>query len=485
MILSLSRRIQQKAQKLLVRLSTTNAVGFGFTIGQVVYLLALLYGADDTQMGLLYAAPFTTALAVLFVPVLLNGRETTAIWSSFWWLRAALCLSYFGLPWIAAAHTRVWVFILIYYLFMSARAIGMAGYYPVFKALAAPREQPSMMARTLMFGQFGVLFAQVVSFLILTFNATGSEEHNLYLLLGIGMVFNALTAALIGRLPRTGYLDEGGMRNLFRTAKVMLRRPEYREVAVLTALQAAMSVFAGYLISYLRNIENFSGGEIFMFTVVGLLGAIAIANMQRIVGRHIRSRVMLFVSHGVLALLGLVGALVPLQPALVGNRWIIALIYGITAIGLTASTTVVLQLRTGRLPDRNPVEFSICFDMAQALGAVVAILCVRFVAVPLVAQFSQLHTYSPAFLLWTLTCLGVCLLTLLMTPENSGGFRQELTALLPSNLFTIFRAHRLDRDDNFVRRQLALEGLLQNPGQVSRELILENLRSPDNGVRKT
>ncbi len=51
MMLTLSRRIQRQAPRQIAQISFCNAVGFGFNTGQVVYLLALAYGANDTQMG--------------------------------------------------------------------------------------------------------------------------------------------------------------------------------------------------------------------------------------------------------------------------------------------------------------------------------------------------------------------------------------------------------------------------------------------------
>lgn len=483
MILSLSRRVQRVAQKQLMQISFSNAMGFGFTTGQVIYLIALMYGAGDTQMGLLYAAPFVTTLAALFVPALLNGHETTAIWSRFWWFRTLFCLGYFGLPWMVFPNSRVWAFVILYYLFMTTRAFGMSGYFTVVRALAPPRENATLMARSLLAGQFGVLLAQTIAFAVLAVNAAGSEGKNLFALVAVGLFFNAVTSWQIGRLPKTGYLEEGSMHGLARTAREILRRPDYREVALVTAFQAAMSVFAGYLISYLRNTAGFSGGEIFLFTVIGLLGAIFMSNLQRMIGGRIRARIVLLASHGALALLSLAWAFTKLHPAMATGRWEACLLYGVTVLCLTASSTVALQLRTGRLPQHHSVEHSIVYDMAQVTGAVAAIILARFAVMPVFAPASVLHPYSMTFLLWTLTCLAVCGLATRMRSDHHGGLLQEFSALLPSSIFTIIRAHRLDQDDNFIRRQLALEGLLQNPNQVSRELILENLRSPDVGIR--
>jgi len=483
MILSISRRAQRLAQKRLVTVGFTNAMGFGFITGQTIYLIALMYGADDTQMGLLYAAPFITTLASIFVPALLNGHETTSIWSRFWWLRSLLCLGYFALPWLLFANARVWLFVVLYYLFMATRAFGLSGYFTVVRALSPPRENASLMARTLLAGQVGVLLAQIIAFAVLTLNAVGTEERNLFALLAIGTFFNFVTARLIGKLPKTGYLEEGTMRGLARTAGEILRQPPYREVVLVTAFQAAMMVFAGYLISYLRNIAGFSSSEIFLFTLVGVLGAIVISNLMRQIGHRIQARAILFASHSALLVMSVVWALIRLLPGIDANRWTVCILYGFSMLCLTASATVALQLRTGRLPAHRSVEHSIVYDMAQVVGALIAIGLARLAVIPTFAPAAVMHPYSLTFLLWSLICALVCLLATRMRSARNGGLREELGALLPSSIFTIIRAHRLDQDDNFIRRQLAMEGLMQSPNPVSRELILEHLRSPDVGIR--
>jgi hypothetical protein len=486
MIVALPRRIQQLAQRQLVRISFNNAMGFGFLTGQTIYLIALLYGANDTQMGFLYAAPFVTALAAVFVPLLLNGNETTTMWSRSWWLRTLFCFGYFSIPLVGATHTRVWLLVLIYYMFMTTRAFGLAGYYTVIRGLSTPKDSASLMAKTLLFGQFGVLLTQIIGFGSLTLNLTGTEANNLYLLLIIGIVFNAATAWQIGQLPRTGYLRNGSMRNLGRIAGQMLHNREYIEVALVTAFQAAMSVFAGYLISYLRKVANFSSGTIFLFTVAGVAGAIFISNLQRLIGHRIRERIVLLACHSTLTLLSLLWALIHLLPkALSASVLFICFLYALTVVVLTASTTIALRLRTERLPSKDSVQHSIVYDLTQAAGALLAISLTQATAKFFFRDQTAIHPYSMTFLLWTLTSVAVCVLAVRMGTDSNRGLKQEFSALLPSSIFTIIRARRLDQNDNIIRRHLALEGLLQNPNTVSRELILEHLQSPDIGTRSS
>lgn len=485
MMLTLSRRLQRQAPRQIAQISFFNAVGFGFNTGQVVYLLALAYGANDTQMGLLYAAPFITTLSALFVPILLSGQETTAIWSRFWWLRTFVCLGYFVIPWLAFGNARIWMVVFCYYLFMGARSFGMSGYFTVFRALAPPRENAALYGRSVIAAQIGVLLAQSVAFLMLTTHLVGSETRTLFALLALGVLFNGIAAARISRLPKTGYLQDGSMRGLLRVSGEIMRTPALREVVLVTTLQATMLVFSGYLISYLRNTAGYSGGEIFMFTVAGVLASMFISNIQRMIGARIRERVLLLASHAALVLISLLWAFVHMAPFSESNRLVVCLLYAATVLCMTVSTTVALQLRTVRLPKHHSVEHSIVYDMAQVIGAVAAIGIARLAVAPNLSATAGLHTYSLLFLFWTLTSTLVCILATRMHSDRNARLKQEFSALLPSSIFTIIRTHRLDRDDNLIRRQLALEGVLQNPSHVSRELILERLHSPDLGTRSS
>ena len=482
MILQLSRRLQRKAQRQVAWIGFVNALGFGLLTGQTIYLVALLYNASDMHMGILYAAPFLAAVSAVLVPFLLNGRETTSMWSRFWRLRTFVCVCYFGLLFLSPTPLRVWLFVGLYLVFLVLRAFGMAGYFTVIRALAPPGETSTLMARSLGAGQIGVLLATMFSFWVTRRNWLGTEEWNLFLLIGVGTCFNGFTAWLISRLPQTGYLTDGSRRSLLQATVETWRQRGLREVAIVVGLHAVIAVFGGYLISYMRNVAGYSVDHIFFYTVLGVVASIAISHMLKMIGRWVRPRILLFAANGLLAVLALLWALVDLLPRLAYSVGGMATLYSLSILCVTASHIVSMQLRTGRLPLQRSVEHSIVFDLMQMLGALLALG-----SATLLSHFTQgrpfaLHSYSLHFMAWMVVCLGICVFTFYMLSDG-GGALSEFAALMPSSLFTIIRANRLEQEDNPVRRHLNLEGLLLSPNQVSRELIMENLHSPDPGIR--
>ncbi len=482
MMIALSRRAQNRAQRTVTHISLSNAMGFGFTVGQVIFLLALAYEANDFQMGLLYAAPWLTGFTALFVPRLLQGKETTSIWSRFWWFRTFLCLIYFLLPLVASELIRPWAVVGIYYLFMSSRAFGMAGHFPAIRALAPQKEIPSLMARMMSATQISFLVAQIISFVALSIGIFEDEKWTLYGLIGVGTFFNGLTSYLIGRLPKTGYLEEGSVAGLLRTAKELLGKEEYREVAIVAAAQSAQAVFILYQMSYLKLVAKLAAWEIFMFTVIAVIGNVLLSQALKVIGSRINSRTLLFAAYSILIVMGGLWTFVEQLPYH-GTRTFLMLMFVATALANAGVGTVTLQLLTTRLPEDKSVEYSIVYQILQMVASVIAIA--------LVSGATQLrphehvavfHRYSHPFLMVTVLCIVLAGYALFMH-KNGSTFRAALATLMPSNLYTIYQAYRIEKEGNLLRRHLALEGIMRRSTHISRDLILENLRSPDVGTR--
>ena len=79
MIIKLSRKVQREATTIVLRFTTINAIGVGLTFGSIISLLALYYGASDTQISIIYASIFIASIASLLAPQLLNGKLFTRV----------------------------------------------------------------------------------------------------------------------------------------------------------------------------------------------------------------------------------------------------------------------------------------------------------------------------------------------------------------------------------------------------------------------
>ncbi|RMD74133.1 MAG: HEAT repeat domain-containing protein, partial [Lentisphaerae bacterium] len=478
MLYTLSRNDQRRGQKLLAWLSLTNALGYGFTIGQVIFLLALEFGASDFQMGFFYGAHLITSALGLFVPLLLKDRETTSIWCGFWWVRAVICLSYFAIPFFVPPAFRSWALLILYYLFLAARALALPAYFPVVRALAGRGEEKPLMANVLTMGQIGLLGTQTIGFVVLSLSLLKTELLNLYLLVGIGTLFNMVTSFLIGKLPATGRIDRGKF-HFRRLLTVVLSHNQLREVFIFTLLQAALTVTVSYLISFMKNAVHYSSSQIFMFTVTGIVCAMLVSNMLKRVGNYIDSRVLFFVGYIVLAACAVIWLQWPF-PALGKAPLCAAGLYGLTILALAMGGTIVLQLRTSLLPKDQAVEYTVIFEFANMLGALGAIFFIKGSENLLPAAFVRQYPYTVPFFLWYILSAVVACFTLLLNPRE---IIRNLSSIWPGNLITLFQAFQVARTPDLVRRHLAMEGLFLKANQISRDMLIEELSSPDIGTR--
>lgn len=480
MLISLSRSVQRAAQPQLLRLALGNAIGFGGVAGPVLFLFALHYNASDTEMGLLYAAIHIAGLSVFLAPLLLNNRETTAIWSGLWWLRGLFCLPYLAVPFLDIGHARVWVIIAAYYGFMVVRALGMTAYFPVHKALCSDRELPGVIARVFTLAHTGLLIAYGFSFLMLRSHLFAQDQWAFLVVISVGIAFNFLTAHRIGKLPRTGYLQDASLGGLWRQIKQALGCALYREVIFLTLLQSALSICVAYFMSYLKNVAKMDSGKIILITVVGMLGAVFVSTLLRVIGIRISSWVLLFGAHALLLVVGLLCAFMGALPlAGVGIHYFV--LYALAIIGVAGSGTVIAQLQSSRLPQDQSVQVTIIYQIAAVVSALLtigAIKAIDYLPVPLVATHG--HAYTYVFLLWALLSLGICVFSISMRTTGGRGLGEELSQLSPANLFTLYRAFRLESTKGGPPAKWhVLEGLMLGPTQASRKLLEESLFSSE------
>ncbi|MCK6490809.1 MAG: hypothetical protein L6R48_21365, partial [Planctomycetes bacterium] len=110
----LPRPLQLAAQRRYQLMSLLNPLGANLTIGPVIALLALHYGASDVQMGLLYASVYLTGACAVLAPALFAGVDATRLTAGSWWARAVAGGLLLLLP-LVAAEARTWVLLGVVY----------------------------------------------------------------------------------------------------------------------------------------------------------------------------------------------------------------------------------------------------------------------------------------------------------------------------------------------------------------------------------
>jgi len=460
-----------------------NSFGATLLIQSIVPLLALYYGAGDLVMGLIYAGVYVTGLAALFAPLLLNGAETTRIWRRAWLGRFLVGGGYLLLPFLPTSGWKIAGVLIVYYTFLVCRAIGISAWYVAQKAICPARTMQSFVARNSIRHMFSALPAMAFAFLVLDLDMMPSEEAGFMLVLAAAITANFFAYYLLRKMPATGYLTEGSLAGVAHAFRVSFQSRDVRQVIILTFLMTILSITVMYQINYMKIVIGFSSATILLITALSMAGTLVAVFLLRIAGDHIPFRAL--ISSCQLVLIGS-GICWIWMEAIPNAHKIpfVAVLYTMSTAALTVSGTVLHRLQTVRLPVSHTYTVSIVYQIVTVVGAVCATIIVSLTA-PLTREFDSglIHPYSNVFALWVCMSTGVCLLTILVRGERGLQFSEDLGALMPSNLVTIYRVYRAELQTAPGNRQLLMEGALMVPSRMSRKMMLEWAGSADTTER--
>ncbi|MBN1256241.1 MAG: hypothetical protein JXA52_00900 [Planctomycetes bacterium] len=472
MIINLSRKKQHAARPLLYQATFWNAWGNGLTTMAIIYLLALHYHASDFQMGLLYAAMYISGFAPVFAPLLLNGRETTAIWSKFWLLRTFACFPYLLLPFLPSNTMRVWVLVVAYYTFTIARAFGMSASFSVYKALATPRELPGTMATLVSLVQAGRLAVTILIFAVFGSGWFAKDEPAFILLIGIGIAFNGFTSWLLSRLPKTGYLEEGSLKSMAHAFRQVWQNPVMLKIAMVIACQTGLVICSAYRISYFKNVVEFSNSLVVLIVIAEILGAIISSYAIRIIGHSISPSALILGAQVVLMSFGFLWIFVEALPGWpTGLLWTfvetlpawpvipLAILISVPIATCNVATfAVTLQLRTGILPEGREVQTSVVYQVTGVVAAVLTIGVLNLTeGITDLLTLPGIHQYSRQFGLMFILSILTCIIGIRMKPEGLRAVLTDMTLFAPANLKSIYSAYREETRNTQLLRKSGFE----------------------------
>lgn len=480
MIAALPRPVQRQAQAQALRVAALNPLGASITFGQVMYLLALSYGAGDTVMALLYASLNITGLLALLAPWLLAGQDTSTVQYRAWLARAIASLALLALPFLASDAIKVVALVVLVGVMMAARTVGVLANASVHKAICPGRELSSFSAKVHMRWNTGVLATTLLCFAVLHFQGVfPSQEWAFMALMAFGVVFNFATASEMRGMPRTGTITSASPFETLAGFREAWRRASSREVLWLTMLQMPIGLAAAFQLNYLTQVQGMSAGTVFLLTLGGVLASLLATRVLAVVGGRISNRALWFGLHALLAVVAIAWCAIDAVP-LAARSGTCSVLWVVAAAALAGSTAIYASMLSERLPPDDSIRISAVFQLVAVVATVLGLL-VLFAARWAVgaAGLPGTHPYTHAFALWALLSIGVCLFSLRLA---RGARTVDLLAqLTPGNLSTIFRAHQLrtEERDTGPAQSLEREDLLAAGTPAGRDLVLETLRSPD------
>jgi hypothetical protein len=480
MIAALPRPVQRQAQAQAMRVAMLNPLGASITFGQVMYLLALHYGAGDTMMALLYASLNITGLLALLGPWLLAGLDTSTVQYRAWLARAIASLALLALPFLASDAIKVVGLVVLVYVMMAARTVGVLANASVHKAICPGRELSSFSAKVFTRWNGGVLATTTLCFAVLHWQALfPSEEWAFMSLMAFGVVFNFATAGAMRGMPRTGTITSATPFETLAGFREAWRRASSREVIWLTMLQMPIGLSAAFQLNYLTQVLGMSSGMVFLLALGGVLASLLATRILAVVGGRISNRALWFGLHALLALVAIAWCSIDAVP-LAARSGTCSVLWVVAAAALSGSTAIYASMLSERLPHDDSVRISAVFQTVGVFATVLGLLVLFAVRWAIdVLALPGTHAYTHAFALWALLSLAVCAFSLRLA---RGARTVDLLAqLTPGNLSTIFRAHQLrtEERDTGPAQSLEREDLMAAGTPAGRDLVLETLRSPD------
>jgi len=483
MLIKLSRRAQREAQPVVLRHTLFNAIGIGLSFGSIISLLALHYGAGDTALSIIYAGVFAASIAALLAPPFLNGRETTRIWATCWWIRACISLGYLLIPLLPGNPAKVIALISLYYLFLAVRSIGVNAVFVAQKALCPPAQLQSFSGKLLVRTNLSLLSTGLLSFFILEKAGLPSQESAFMALIAIGAAANFVSARSLRRLPKTGYVDGAGWSGLAEAFRTVRSGSLYREIVWLSMLITAQIMCSMFIINYLRTVAGYSSGWVALITSIGFLTGAAASYALKVAGDHLPYRILFFAANILLIITALCWGLLEVLPGGQTLGFHIVL-FICSSFGLALNGGVIFRLQATRLPEQNSYQVSLIYQLSSVVTALCTVGVLRGVSTwNTLWNNGTFHSYSGHFLLWALLSTAICVFSTKIRDARYLTLKEDISSLMPANLLGIFRYYRAGQIRIPETRQLQMDSVMQVATPIARKLVLEGLASSALGKR--
>lgn len=471
----LSAEEKNKGIKHHYRYQFINGLGFNFLGDTPVILLAVYFGATNTQLGYLSSVIYFAGIFLSIVPRIFEGKNIVSLQYMAWLIRGLICLAYIALFFIQG-RTAVWLILVVYTMFSTARIVGVAIYQPLIRMISSSRTRGTILSMSFLRFQLSNTMSRGISFLVTSLKQLTGITGLLFLEL-VGVVLNTFAAFETRKIPCREKIKYIKGRNVFIVLSDSLRVREIRLRIFLAWLNTAQIVLFGFIIPLLSRDAGFSTSMIFLLTLAAGIATIASAFFARSFGDRIGSRPLLIWVISLLALNSIIWAMVSSETAV----FIYFIFMFITTFFLRANDLLVNRLIVESLPEGDTVGFS---SMINFFIAFVALFFGyaggRFAdlssAKPL---FFVTNEYSYTFLLTFVLCVISLILTLKIREKGSLSPREAAAIMFsPSNLTTYQKIGKLYTTENRMDRQTILLNIGKNNSKMATEEIRSILFNP-------
>ena len=271
----LSQKERETARKYYYRFVCFNGIGFSFLGNTTVYLLAILYGASNMELGYISAAHYITGGLLIFYPLLFRGRSNSRVGYIAWQLRGIVSLAYLLLPFLKG-RSAVLLILVTYTLFCVTRTIGVAVQQTIQKMVSTSRTRGEVvMTSSTRFNTFA-LVSRFFSY-VLTSLQFLSELTGILTLQFLGVVANTISSLNLKKMPNRETVDYVKGEHMGRLLARTLKKKKERSILLLRWSAISIEIMGGMTIPFIRQYAGFTASQVFMYTIIITIASVMAA----------------------------------------------------------------------------------------------------------------------------------------------------------------------------------------------------------------
>jgi len=284
----LSQTERESGRKYFYKYAGWNGVGFSFLGNTTVYLLAILYGASNTQLGYISSVIYITGISLLFYTRLFNGKSIKSVGLTAWFIRGLVCLGYLALP-LLQGQAAVFLILTIYTLFCITRTIGVAVNQNIQKMISTSRTRGEVVMTASTRNNTAGIFSRIFSYIV-TITSFASELTELLFLQLLGIISNTIAVIVFKKIPSREKIEHTPGRHVGKLFIENMNLSRERRMLIVRWGSAGIQILSGMTIPFLRKYAGFSAPMIFLYSIVITLAAITGALIIRPFADRLGSR---------------------------------------------------------------------------------------------------------------------------------------------------------------------------------------------------
>lgn len=470
----LSKEERQKGVRHYLNWAALNGLGYSFLGDTTVYLMAIHFGASNTQLGYLSAMAYMSGLVLLIVPRLLAGVNLVTIHYYAWIIRGLLCLFY-SLLFFLKGEIAISLILDIHTLFCIARTFGVAVSSPIQQTLSTAATTGEIVVRTSNRFQTTRLLSQFLSFLILSIKEFAGIIGYL-MIIGIGVVVNTLSAFSLKHIPCREVVEYRRGQSIF---VIFFQSMKNREQALTLFVKwhtLSIEIIFTFMVPFLRKFVHLPANVIFLYTLVGTLATVSASYMLRPFTDRIGSRPVLILTSFILVFLSILWGVTPIT-----FHWSVFFVLGFFTTffqGLLLLLSSRLELKS--IPKSDKIGY---VSMMNFFSAVISLIIGLLAG--MLADFGEntalpgLNPYGFTFLLGALLLVQNGVLSLFLQDTGSLSIKETTNILFSNrNLRAFLDVYQFNMTDDPIKRRATLLSIGKSDTMVAAHEIRRILKNP-------